>query len=145
MHSVKKVLWAVCVVVPFLLVTGVSASEVDDEVPEVTDRVARISSVSGDVQIRREDAEDWEKAVLDLPIVEGDEIITGPDSRFEIQFDSSTHLRVAANSQLKIVGLRDEGIAIGLPQGTLNLRTIQFDPDKSFFEIDAPKTTVSVQ
>lgn len=145
MHSVKKVLWAVCVVVPFLLVTGVSASEVDDEVPEVTDRVARISSVSGDVQIRREDAEDWEKAVLDLPIVEGDEIITGPDGRFEIQFDSSTHLRVAANSQLKIVGLRDEGIAISLPQGTLNLRTVQFDPDKSFFEIDAPKTTVSVQ
>ena len=144
MHSTRKVLWAVLLIVPLLIGGRVLAADVDDYVPEVTDRVARISFVSGDVQIRRDGSQDWERAALNLPVVEGDEITTD-GGRFEIQFNSYTFLRVAENSYLKIETLRDEGIAVSLPQGNLSLRVNDFDPARGYFEIDAPKTTVAVQ
>ena len=145
MHSTRKVLWAVLLLLPFLLGTNAFGFEVDDDIPEVTARVARISFIRGDVLIRREGSQDWERAVLNLPIVEGDEVTTDAGGRFEIQFNSYTHLRVAENSYLKIVNLKDEGIAVSLPEGALTLRITAFDKDRTYFEIDAPKTTVAVQ
>src|SRR5687767_12664582 len=144
MHSTKRVRWAVLLITVLFSGTGVFASETDDYIPEVTDRVARISFIRGDVQIRRADTQDWEVAVLNLPIVEGDELATDGNGRFEIQFNNHTHLRVAENSQIKIVGLKDEGIAISVPLGTVSLHALEFDGG-SFFEIDAPRTTVSIQ
>ena len=145
MHSTSKVRWAVLLIMTLLSGTGALASETDDYVPEVTDRVARISFVTGDVQIRRADSQDWEVAVLNLPIVEGDEIATDANGRFEIQFNAYTHLRVAENSQIRIVGLKDEGIAVSVPLGTVVLRSAEFDSGRGYFEIDAPKTTISIQ
>ncbi|MBC7900009.1 MAG: FecR domain-containing protein [Saprospiraceae bacterium] len=145
MHSTRKVLWALTVLMPLLMGTSVFGFEVDDEIPEVTARVARISFIRGNVQIRREGSQDWERAVLNLPLVEGDELTTDADGRFEIQFNSYNHLRAAENSYLKIVNLKDEGIAVSLPEGKLTLRITEFDKDRTYFEIDAPKTTVAVQ
>src|SRR5215211_4581327 len=102
MHSTKRVRWAVLLISMLLSGTAALASEVDDVIPEVTDRVARISFVTGDVQIRRADSQDWEVAVLNLPIVEGDEIATDGNGRVEIQFNSYTHLRAAENTQVRI-------------------------------------------
>ncbi|MGH9946514.1 MAG: DUF6600 domain-containing protein [Pyrinomonadaceae bacterium] len=116
-----------------------------DEEPEVTDRVARFSYVSGDVSIKRAGNDDWEKAALNLPVVEGDEITAAAGARFEIQFNAYAHVRVAENSFLKITTLTDSGIALSLPEGSLSLTAKKFDTDKMFIEIDAPKTTVAVQ
>src|SRR5580765_3888694 len=55
----------------------------DDETPDVTARVARISFIRGEVKIRRADQDDWETATLNLPVVEGDEIATDGTSRVE--------------------------------------------------------------
>jgi hypothetical protein len=41
--------------------------------------------------------------------------------------------------------LQDAGIALSLSQGTMSVRLSQFDKDKTYFEIDAPKTTVAIQ
>ncbi len=117
----------------------------NDDAPDVTARVARISFLKGDAQIRRADGGDWERATLNLPIVEGDEITTSGDARLEIQFDNNQHLRLAENAYLKIVQLKDEGIAISLSLGTMSVTIKRFDKDKSFFEVDAPKTTIAVQ
>ncbi|MEP6705062.1 MAG: DUF6600 domain-containing protein, partial [Acidobacteriota bacterium] len=136
---------AVLLISVLLSGTAALASETDDYIPEVTDRVARISFVTGDVQIRRADSPDWEVAVLNLPIVEGDEIATDGNGRLEIQFNSYMHLRVAENSQIKFVGLQDGGIALSVPLGTVVLRAAEFDASRSFFEIDAPKTTIAIR
>lgn len=118
----------------------------DDYVPPVTARVARISFArGGDAQIRRAGESDWERAAQNLPVVEGDEITTDADARLEIQFDSRTFLRLAENSYLKITTLKDEGVAVSLPEGNLSVRVLEFDKNRAFFEIDAPKTTVSVE
>ncbi|HEX8288843.1 MAG TPA: DUF6600 domain-containing protein [Pyrinomonadaceae bacterium] len=145
MRAAQKVLRAVFLVLPFLFAGNVFAETADDSVPEVTARVARISFLRGDVQIRRADSDEWERAAQNLPIVEGDEITTGANARLEIQFNSQTYLRLSETSYLKIVKLKDEGIAVSLPQGNLSLRLLEFDKNRAYFEIDAPKTTVSVQ
>jgi len=134
---------AFVLLMPLLLFDTVFAA--DDYVPEVTARVARISFLRGDVLIKRADSDDWERASLNLPIVEGDQIATELNARLEIQFDRDSFLRLAENSYLKITTLRDEGVALSLPQGTLSLRVLNFDKSLRYFEIDAPQTTVSVQ
>ena len=145
MQSAQKVLRSIFLVLPFLFGGNVFAETADEYTPEVTARVARISILRGDVHIRRIESEDWERAMQNLPIVEGDEITTGAGGRLEIQFNSQTYLRLAENSYLKVTKLNDDGIAVSLPQGNLSLRLLEFDKDRAYFEIDAPKTTVSVQ
>ena len=117
----------------------------ESDVPEITARTARISFLNGDVQIKRADSEDWERATNNLPVVEGDEITTNGNARLEIQFDSANYLRLSENAYLKITTLRDEGIALSLPNGTMSVRVLSFDKNRSYLEIDAPGTTVSVE
>lgn len=147
----KKSVLSVLLLFAGFLVSAVPAFGVfyDDTQPDVTARVVRISFISGDVQVRRasEDGQptEWEKAVLNLPLVEGDELATGPETLVEIQLDSTNHIRLAQNAYLKFTTLRDEGIAISLPQGTMSYRSLSFDKERSFFEIDAPNTTFSIE
>ncbi len=151
MHLAKKFLWASFFFLPLLFMNAGNAFGVvvDDYTPEVTARVVRISFIRGDVQIRRvgDDGEkqEWERAALNLPIVEGDELATGPNTVVEIQLDSSNHIRLWENAYLKFTTLRDEGVAVSLPQGTMSLRSLSFNKDKSYFEIDAPETTISIE
>ena len=139
-----KVLWAFFFLMP-LLVIHVPAYETDDYVPEITAKVSRITYLTGDVKIRRADGDDWERAVTNLPVVEGDEIATDANALLEIQFDRDNYVRLAQNSYLKIITLKDEGAALSISQGILSLRVLNFDKDGKYFEIDAPDTTVSVQ
>jgi hypothetical protein len=129
-----------------LFLTNTNAFGFEDDVqPQVTARVARIEVLSGDVQVRHADSRDWERATLNLPLVEGDEISSSSNARLEIQFDTYNYLRLSENAYLKITTLRDEGVAVSLPQGTMSLRVFEFNKDRAFFEIDAPKTTIAVQ
>ena len=117
----------------------------DETEPDVTARVARISFLNGDAKIRHADSDEWETVTLNLPVVEGDEIVTDAGARLEIQFDNYKHLRLAENAYLKIANLKPEGIAVSISLGTMTLRITAFDKDKSYFEIDAPKTTIAIQ
>lgn len=142
----KVVLTALAVLISLLtLVPHAEGYEVDDTVPEVTDRVARISFIRGDVQIRRDRTDDWEKADLNLPIVEGDEISTDANGRLEIQFNGNTHLRLAENTSVQIRQLADGGVAVSVSRGVASVRLRKFNSEKEFFEIDAPGTTVALQ
>ena len=151
MSLAKRFLWASFFFLPLLFVFAGNAFGVvlDDYTPEVTARVVRISFIRGDVQIRRADEngekQEWERAALNLPVVEGDEISTGQNTVVEIQLDSYNHIRLWENAYLKFTTLRDEGIAVSLSQGTMSLRARVFDKNKSYFEMDAPGTTVSIE
>jgi hypothetical protein len=117
----------------------------DDYGYEETARVARVSLIAGDVSLRRAGSDKWEHAAPNLPLVEGDRLTTGANSRLEIQIDSRNFLRVGEYATLDIVTLRDEGVALSLPTGTATLRLARFDRDKEYFEIDAPGTTVAAE
>lgn len=145
MFLARRGLWAFLIALPLLFSGNVFADVYDDYVPAVTDRVARISVVRGDAQIRHADSQDWERVVPNLPIVEGDEIATDAGARLEIQLNTKNYIRLAENSYLKFTQLREVGIALSLPQGTLSLRVMEFDKDNAYIEIDAPDTTLAVQ
>ncbi len=160
MYSKRALSLAMSVFAAFAIVSSANAAEIskvnipdvlagqttiDDGQPDVTARVARISFIEGSVQLRRADSDVWEQATLNLPIVEGDEITTDPDARVEIQFDAYTHLRMAENGYLKVLNLKDEGIALSVPQGTISFHLTEFNRDKAYFEVDAPGSTVAVQ
>ena len=116
----------------------------DDYSTEAQARVARIRFLEGDAQIKRIDSDEWELATVNLPLVEGDEIQTGPESRLELQFDINTYLRIDEDSFVKITSLGDEGVAVSISSGTLLMSVLEFDPDKGYLEIDAPQTTVAI-
>ncbi|HEX8456167.1 MAG TPA: DUF6600 domain-containing protein [Pyrinomonadaceae bacterium] len=118
--------------------------EIDDDYEE-TARVVRISLLAGDVSLRRAGEKDWERAALNLPLVEGDRLATGAGARVEIQIDARNFVRLGEYATLDIVTLRDEGVALSLPEGTATLRLARFDNDREYFEIDAPRTTLAAE
>ncbi|HYH86919.1 MAG TPA: DUF6600 domain-containing protein [Pyrinomonadaceae bacterium] len=125
--------------------TSALADDTYDDEYEERARVVRVSLLKGEVSLRRSGNVEWERAKLNAPLVEGDRLATGRDSRLEIQIDSRNFVRVGADSVLTVVTLRDEGIALSLAEGTATLKLSRFDRDKEYFEIDAPKTTVAAE
>src|SRR6266576_602786 len=121
-----------------------AADEEGDEY-DVKARVVRISLITGDVNLKRKGNTDWERAKLNFPLVEGDTVSTDPDARVEIQIDARNFVRLGANSVLRIVTLRDEGVALSVVEGSASVRLAKFDRDKEYFEVDAPKTTLAAE
>jgi hypothetical protein len=117
----------------------------DDDEYEERARVLRVSLIKGEVSLKRAGNDDWEDARLNSPLVEGDVLATGRDSRLEIQADAHNFVRVGPDSLLRVVTLRDEGIALSLSEGTATFRLARFDKDKGYFELDAPGTTVAAE
>src|SRR5215210_6734858 len=87
--------------------------------------------------------DEWEDARLNAPLVEGDVLATGRDSRLEIQADARNFVRVGPDSVIRVVTLRDEGIALSLSEGTATIRLARLDKAKEYFELDAPSVTVA--
>ncbi len=120
-----------------------SYDEPDDY--DVKARVARISLISGEVNLKRKGNTDWERARLNFPLVEGDTLATDRESRLEIQIDSRNFVRLAPNSTLQLVSLRAEGVAVSVVEGPATVRLAKFDRQREYFEIDAPKTTMAAE
>jgi hypothetical protein len=131
-----------------LLLISVTARADDDSTDDEYEehaRVLRVSLLKGEVTLQRAGSDEWEQAQLNAPLVEGDTLATGRDARLEIQADARNFIRVGENSVVRVVTLRDEGIALSLSEGTATVRLSQFDRDKEYFEVDAPKTTVAAE
>ena len=127
------------------ITTRADDKEEDDDY-DVKARVVRVSLLGGEVNLKRNGNKDWEPARLNYPLVEGDTIATSKDSNLEIQIDARNFVRLAANSVLRIITLRDEGIAISVVEGTAMVRLAKFDRSKQgYFELDAPKTTMTAE
>src|SRR5947209_3296297 len=133
-----------------LLATFTVTVRADDEKDvdeyEETARVARVTLIRGDVQLKRSGSRTWESAHVNFPLVEGDTLATsGQDARLEIQIDARNFVRVGADSVLRIVTLRDEGVALSLSEGVATIRLARFDHSKEYFEVDAPGMTLAAE
>ena len=130
----------------FFSITITARADDDDEDDyDVKARVVRISLIGGEVNLKRNGNQDWEPLRLNYPLVEGDTVETNDDSRLEIQIDARNFVRLAANSTLRIVTLRDEGIALSVVEGTAVVRLRKFDRKHEYFELDAPRTTMAAE
>src|SRR5689334_5839507 len=119
------------------------ADDADDY--DVKARVVRISMIEGDVSVKHIDSKDWEAVKLNYPLVEGDTVSTAANGNLEIQVDARNFIRLSGNSVLRIVTLRDEGIAVSAVEGTVVVRLANFDRKHGYFEIDAPKSTLAAE
>lgn len=85
-------------------------------------RIIRLSEVQGTVQMDRGDG--FEKAFLNMPVVEGSKLKTGVDGRVEVEFEDGSALRLVPNAEIDFthLALGDDGqklSTVQLAEGTL--------------------------
>jgi hypothetical protein len=74
-------------------------------------RIVRLSEVQGTVQIDRATGDGFDKAFINLPVVEGSRLKTGKDGRAEVEFEDGSALRLAPDSEVDFIhlALGDDG------------------------------------
>jgi hypothetical protein len=68
-------------------------------------RIVRLSEVQGTVQIDRATGDGFDKAFINLPVIEGCKLKTGKDSRAEVEFEDGSALRLAPDSEVAFTRL----------------------------------------
>jgi hypothetical protein len=126
----------VCLALP-LVATAQNLDEGDD--PD--HGVARISLLNGDVSVQRGDTGEIVAADLNAPLVALDHVLTGPNSRAEIQFDWADMIRLGPVSEVRIGELRDRDYLIQVAEGTTTFRILR--DTNARIEISTP--TVSIR
>src|SRR4051812_15745606 len=78
-------------------------------------RIVRLSQIEGDVQIDRGGI-GLEKAVLNMPVIEGTRIVADNDATVEVEFENSSTMRIVgpATVNFRELSLRDEGDRVTL-------------------------------
>src|ERR1700676_1881060 len=74
-------------------------------------RIVRLSEVQGTVQIERATGDGFDKAFINLPVIEGSRLKTGKDGRAEVEFEDGSALRLAPGSEVDFtrLALGDDG------------------------------------
>ncbi|MGB8776394.1 MAG: FecR domain-containing protein, partial [Terriglobales bacterium] len=74
-------------------------------------RIVRLSEVQGTVRLDRAAGDGFDKAFLNLPVVEGSRLKTGKDGRAEVEFEDGSALRLAPDSEVDFgrLALGDDG------------------------------------
>ncbi len=81
-------------------------------------RIVRLSEVEGKVQIDRAAGDGFDKAFINLPVIEGSRLKTGKDGRAEVEFEDGSALRLAPDSEVAFTRL-------ALGDGGQKLSTVQ--------------------
>jgi FecR protein len=102
--------------------------------------VARISIMDGQVSVKRGDAGEWVGGVINAPLMSDDSIATAPNSRAEVQFDSSNLIRIGGNAQIHLTTLEADRYQMELGKGTLTYRILR--PSNTNSEVDTPSISV---
>jgi hypothetical protein len=102
--------------------------------------VARVSMIQGDVSTQRGDSGDWQGAALNVPLVNGDKVSTGDNSRAEVQLDYANIVRLDSHAEVGVATLDRKHVQIQVGQGLVNysvLRGAEADT-----EIDTPNVAI---
>jgi hypothetical protein len=84
-------------------------------------RVARLSDLEGQVWFYSPDGGEWVSAARNRPLTSGDRIATDAGARAELQVGSTT-LRLDGQTELEVVRLDDEQVALALHDGSAMAR-----------------------
>jgi hypothetical protein len=103
-------------------------------------RIARLSYIAGNVSFQHGSDTDWSAASVNMPMEPGDRIYTGRDGRTEIEFDDGSVFRLAENSDVEILSLREARIQLRILVGLSTLTV----PSNADFEINTPAAAFNV-
>jgi hypothetical protein len=107
-----------------------------------TGRVARLNFMEGSVSFQPGGENDWVTAVLNRPLVTGDNLWADEDSRAEVHI-GSTALRLAPKTGITLLEVSDRAAQIRLAQGSLIVKVRHVD-DEDSYEIDTPNVAFTV-
>jgi hypothetical protein len=102
----------------------------------------RVSLISGDVQIRTEDTEDWVPASINMPLREGDRIWVPEEGKAELQLRDGTYLRLDQQSALEILTLENDSSQFYLDEGHVYVNSTGHRG--SFLQMDTPASSIRV-
>jgi hypothetical protein len=102
--------------------------------------VARVSVIKGDVTTQRGDSGDVSTATINTPMSSGDKIMTGNNSRAEVQLDFANVLRLADNSSATVATLNRNQIQVQVGEGLAYFS--QFKGNEASVEIDTPNAAI---
>jgi hypothetical protein len=105
-------------------------------------RVARLNSMEGSVSFQPGGENDWVDAVLNRPLVTGDNLWADENSRAEVHI-GSTALRLGAKTGITLLEVGDRAAQIRLAQGSLIVKVRHVD-DEDSYEIDTPNIAFTV-
>ncbi len=102
--------------------------------------VASVSLANGNVVIVRGDSGAQVPGTVNAVLVPGDYIATGSGSNAEVQFDGISMLRLANNTQVRLVNLSPSSREVQLAAGTVDLAELQGADGSP--QIDTPALSV---
>jgi hypothetical protein len=114
----------------------------DANTPDPPSRVARLNYMDGSVSFQPGGENDWVTAVLNRPLVTGDNLWADEDSRAEVHI-GSTALRLGAKTGITLLEVSDRAAQIRLAQGSLIVKVRHVD-DEDSYEIDTPNVAFVV-
>ena len=114
----------------------------DANMPDPPSRVARLNYMDGSVSFQPGGENDWVTAVLNRPLVTGDNLWADEDSRAEVHI-GSTALRLGAKTGITLLEVSDRAAQIRLAQGSLIVKVRHVD-DEDSYEIDTPNVAFVV-
>ncbi|HEV8019666.1 MAG TPA: DUF6600 domain-containing protein [Candidatus Lustribacter sp.] len=123
---------------PLALPPPVSAQ--DDGAASASGFAARIDAIGGDVAIQRGDDNEPLAAVTNAPVIAGDYVTTGAQSRAEVGFDGRSAVRLGENVQMRFVGVDPANRQVQLAAGAIDLRLFGDTDGQS--TIDTPSISV---
>ena len=94
-------------------------------------RVGRIAWMSGTVQLRNADTGEWNTAVRNYPLTNGDALSTGPGARLQIGI-GSTPVRLDSSSELSIDQIDDDRVRLYLSNGSATVRVRSRESAREF-------------
>jgi uncharacterized membrane protein YgcG len=105
-----------------------------------------ISYVDKDATVIRQDKTEH-KAVVNLPVAPGDQVVTGEKGRCELQFDNGTIIRLDNDSRLKVTTVLAPALTSNWKITTLHLMrgglcTINTNYDREMFQIITPNAAM---
>jgi hypothetical protein len=92
-------------------------SDVAEDPPS---RVGRLSYVTGKVLLHPPGDGDWTAATRNYPITTGETFWADQGALMEVQVDGAA-IRVGSSTELGVVTLDDNRIALGIPEGSVNI------------------------
>ncbi|HWY22746.1 MAG TPA: DUF6600 domain-containing protein [Candidatus Acidoferrum sp.] len=117
-----------------------AAQSADEQDPP--GRVARLNLMEGSVSFQPGGENDWVDAVLNRPLVTGDNLWADENSRAEVHI-GSTALRLGAKTGITLLEVSDRAAQIRLAQGSLIVKVRHVD-DEDSYEIDTPNIAFTV-
>ncbi len=102
--------------------------------------VARIALIQGDVSVKRGDSGEWVAAAPNAPLVVEDRVLTGVNSRTEVQFDYANIIRLSSQAELRLAELEQARYLLQLAAGTATFRVLR--NSQADVEISTPNVSV---